>query len=199
MREKSGFTLVEVLIAATISVVVAGIVVGVIFFFARTWNYEIKQMNIKMGIDSIISEMFHDFLMTARRDPYDNLKTPLREVDSNHKYVVFQILSPCSPGSNEVIDTTAKVGCWGDGINVGYYVRFIEDNGNLYRERWTGLPGNSTLVERRLLLPDVDFSVVGLDSTGFVEKTTRPIVLQISIASKVIDYKKTIQIKLRGA
>ncbi len=200
MRKKSGFTIVEALLAISITLVVTTSIVSLLYFFGRTLNTVMRDGLRRSKVDIIVNRLSHDLLNTFRKDPLNNLVHPIEKISDDGKEIVFRVITPCSTGSDEVVESGTSGFCWGDGFHVDWYIRVYQDDQDvIWLERWDGNPtSGGTLKERYMLLDGAELSVVGLDSSGDNVNNYMPVVIRISVQDKLTSYLRTVQVKLRG-
>ncbi len=199
-RNNAGFTIVEALLAASISVVVSSAVIGVLYFYGRSLNDNLHLTQRRAAVDMAIDRIYYELLNSAKKDAFNNLIHPIEKISSDGREIIYQIITNCE-GTNGVIESDGKNFCWGDGQKEGRYIRiFLDDNNNLWYERWDGKPfSGGVKIQGIRLAENVDFNVVGLSGSGFTVNNTMPVVIRISIEDKDIGYRRTLQVRLRGA
>ncbi len=195
-HRKAGVTIIEVLIAVSVSVVVSGSIIGMLYFFSHTLRSITRDMVKVREVERASDKVYFDMIRTSKKDPLNTIYKPL-EIKSDTE-VWYQLLTP-DPNTGQVFSTEDGHSYWGDGNVQGRWIRlWLNDDGDLVREIWSGEPESSTRVSKEVLVRDATFLVKGLDTTGKYEKDYLPRVVHFEIGSHATDFKKVFQVKLRG-
>ncbi len=191
--------MVEVLIAGAISIVISIFVLSLLFFFGRTLNDTVSSSARRNKIDMVIDRFHHDLLLTFKKDPFEGTVHPI-DISDNEDEIVYRIITPCPGEGGAVVKNGSSEFCWGDGVEPGRYIRiYLDADHHLWREIWDGKPSaGGTLLRRDLLAEDVDFRIVGFDSSGTTVNNKLPVEVKVNLKDRVLGYERVIQVKLRG-
>ncbi len=158
---KDGFTLVEVMTAAAISVALGGILLWVLIFLAHDFSSFMGSSYATARLDVAGGKIVDDLMRTGKKDPFKVSYKPIKKIGGN--YIVYQIVTPDENGNIFSLGRTN----WGDGKEIGKYIRLgIEGDGNLWRSSGT-YAGNGFVKENgEMLVPNADFSITGITTDG---------------------------------
>ncbi len=196
LGERTGLTLVELLLSATIAVIISGSIVGMVYFFSHTMNSLTEEMIVLHEVEQAADKVYFDMVRTSKKDPLNTIYHPLEITGDTD--IRYQLLTP-DPVTGQIASVEDGTSYWGDGNVLGRWIRITLDiSGNLVREIWSGEPEKSVLLGREILVHNATFLVKGLDTTGKYEKDYLPRVIHFEIGSNDVDFKKVFQVKLRG-
>ena len=195
-NKRAGLTIIELLIAVSVSVVVSGSIIGMLYFFSHTLGSITRDMVNVREIERASDKVYFDMIRTSKKDPLNTIYKPL-EIKSDTE-IWYQLLTP-DPVTGQVFSPEDGESYWGDGNVMGRWIRlWLDGDGNLVREIWSGQPESSVRLSKEVLVRDATFFVQGLDTTGKYEKNFLPRVIHFEIGSNKTDFKKVFQVKLRG-
>ncbi len=196
---KKGFTLVEVMASVGIISMAMLAVAGFLFFLSRSFLDEFSNANNQTRFNIVTKTIYNDLVHTVKRDPVDRVFFPIKELGSDGKELVYQVLTPCE-GSSSVYDPEGEKNlCYGNGFSRGTYIRWwLDDANNLHKQIWNGEPGNGgQLQSDSIMARNVDFFVSGVDNEGN-QDNAKYVGIMVRLTNLDSNISETVYVRLRG-
>ncbi len=197
--ERRGFTLVEVMASVGIISMAMLAVAGFLLFLSRSFLDEFSNANNQTRFNIITKTIYNDLVHTVKRDPADRVFFPIKDLESEGKVLVYQVLTPCE-GSSSVYDPDGQKNlCYGNGFDRGAYIRWwLDDDNNLHKQIWNGEPGNGgQLQSDSIVARNVGFFVSGVDDEGN-QDNAKFVGIMVRLTNLDSNISETVYVRLRG-